>query len=543
MMANATPQTNPVVAGREWLAVLGIAAIILAVINIPYMVGLAQQNAAWAFSGYLFGLDDANTYVAVMRQGANGAWLYQLTYTTEPHSPAFFYLFYLILGKVAAVFVPPTSNEFYAALVFTNHAARMVLNVGLILMMYRFIAAFLEKPQTRLVALMLVCLGGGLGWLLILTGNNNWLGTLPIDLYLPEGYSFYVLFGLPHIALARFSMLAGFLCLFAALRTGQLRFAWLASAWWLLMAIGVPFYVGVLYAVLGAWGLCLLAFQRGQFWPLVRFCVVGAVLPGLILAYLVVLYITEPVWRQFNSQNFLPSPHPLHYVLGYVFFALFAGIALPGYHGAAKADGQTHHWLLLGWLAIAPVLAYLPISIQRRLLEGVLMPLAILAAIGLAVVGKRFRLAAPMGVAFASLTSLTMIVFSTLAVSNPGQEDRLFYPRGANQLMNFLNSAAPAGQIVLTQEGESLLGNYLPARTNLRPYIGQTVETLNYAAKRETVSRFYAGQMTPAEAETFIRENGIAYVVASPGQTTPPYPWLVVLFEAEGYRAWQVALP
>ncbi|MFN8449725.1 MAG: hypothetical protein U0521_14335 [Anaerolineae bacterium] len=45
--------------------------------------------------------------------------------------------------------------------------------------------------------------------------------------------------------------------------------------------------------------------------------------------------------------------------------------------------------MLIGWVLIVPVLVYLPINVQRRMSEAVIVPLAILAAAGLHALAER----------------------------------------------------------------------------------------------------------------------------------------------------------
>src|SRR5690606_39221408 len=135
------------------------------------------------------------------------------------------------------------------------HGARLVFGLALVLATYRFVAMFLRRPATRRLALVLITLGGGLGWVVSLLGAGNLFGSLPVDFIVPEGYTFLILFGLPHLALARSALLLGFLCLLAALRGNPARNALLAGLCWAVMGLAVPFYIAVVYAVLGAWGL------------------------------------------------------------------------------------------------------------------------------------------------------------------------------------------------------------------------------------------------------------------------------------------------
>jgi len=81
----------------------------------------------------------------------------------------------------------------------------------------------------RWLALILVCLAGGFGWLLTLLGKGYWLNSYPVDTILPEGYTFYLLYGLPHLALARAALFGGFLLIFRALALDAVR-QWLPWA-------------------------------------------------------------------------------------------------------------------------------------------------------------------------------------------------------------------------------------------------------------------------------------------------------------------------
>ena len=99
---------------------------------------------------------------------------------------------------------------------------RVVFDILFIIVLYRFIAVFLVAPAARMLALVLATLGGGFGWLLTLAGQTHLLGTLPPEFYIPEGFSFIILFSLPHLALARAALLGGFLALFSAVNDHQI---------------------------------------------------------------------------------------------------------------------------------------------------------------------------------------------------------------------------------------------------------------------------------------------------------------------------------
>ena len=60
---------------REWIIVLIIAFIATALMQTPYVLGYAFAYPKTEFTGLLINLADTS-YLAIIRQGFDGAWLY-----------------------------------------------------------------------------------------------------------------------------------------------------------------------------------------------------------------------------------------------------------------------------------------------------------------------------------------------------------------------------------------------------------------------------------------------------------------------------------
>ncbi|MBE2272588.1 MAG: hypothetical protein IAE80_30420, partial [Anaerolinea sp.] len=319
---------------REWRYVAVFTLIVIILTTLPYVVAWANQSDGWRFGGMLFGVEDGNSYLGKMRLGARGIWEFSLFYTSEVHSSApLFYLPYIATGQVVGRFIPPTDPRLAPALMVAFHALRALCTAILIPVMYAFIAAFVRSIKTRRLALTLATFGGGLGWLLALTGNNGLFGSLPIDVYVPEGFSFLVIFGLPHIALGRAALLG---LLLAVMRTStpprpsmisHVPTLIIAALCGWIVALAVPFYLALAYVILGAWGLAAWAIQRRFPTHLFTRAVIVGVLTLPIFAYFSLQFVTNNAFAMWSSQNDLPSPHPLHYIFGYLLLvipALFA---------------------------------------------------------------------------------------------------------------------------------------------------------------------------------------------------------------------------
>lgn len=494
----------PRITRTEWQRVILFAVLLMILTTFPYLVAWRSQNEDWKFSGFLFGAEDGNSYLTKMRIGAQGTWLFTIRYTSESHDGALLFLPYILLGKLAALFANPDQPDFSTALAVTFHLARIILGILLILLYYRFAAHFLPHPASRMLALLLMTLGGGLGWVLEIAGRGEWLGSLPVDFYVPEGFSFLILFGLPHLELARCGLLGGFLLFF---NDQTWRGSLLAGLAWLMMGVCVPFYIAVLYVLLGCWGLAAWLQTRRFPWPLFWRAITAALVPLPYLLYTSFVFLTNDVMGRWSAQNNLPSPHPLHYLIGYGVLAVPAVVAL---HWVWRKR-ELPHLLLASWIVVAPLLVYLPINVQRRLAEGILVPLSILASAGLSLLFSHRKTWNRARIAVLGLTLPTALLiwlgatFSALHPSRP-----LFNPHPELAAMDRLNRLAPPDAVVLSSKDVS---NYLTVRTDLHTYIGHGPETMNFKQKEQTVKRFFAGELDSLSVENLLKH--VDYILAS----------------------------
>jgi len=187
--------------GRQWAA--GFAVVVMLLTTLPYLLGFASQGEGWRFTGFVFAVEDGNSYIAKMQSGAAGEWLFRTPYSNAIQAGALVYLPFILLGKLAA---PPGMHEQLVAL---YHLFRFAAGFLAILATYDLIAYFIPGERRRLYGLALAVLGGGLGWILLLLGQDTWLDTMPLEFYSPETFGFLQYYGIPHLALGRADMLWG----------------------------------------------------------------------------------------------------------------------------------------------------------------------------------------------------------------------------------------------------------------------------------------------------------------------------------------------
>jgi hypothetical protein len=178
--------------------------LVLLITTIPYWIGFASAGSDWRFAGFIFGIEDGNSYIAKMLSGAAGSWLFRTPYTAEPQGGFLAFLPYILLGKLTSA---PGQHE---QLLVLFQLFRMVGIFMFIFATYEFVALFIDQQGWRKAAVVLVALGGGIGWLFMLFFGKG--DRLPLEFYSPETFGFLSLYGLPHLAVARGLLVWGLVC-------------------------------------------------------------------------------------------------------------------------------------------------------------------------------------------------------------------------------------------------------------------------------------------------------------------------------------------
>lgn len=504
---------------HEWRFVLLLSVVALTITSIPYLLGAALATEERVFGGFVYGVEDCYSYLAKMRQGAEGAWLFHIAYTPEPHPGTLFFPFHLLLGKVAAL-LPGLENNLTARLVWVYHGARVVFGMGLLLTVYRFLAEFTARVAVRRMAWLMVTFGGGLGWLLVALGQTDWLGSVPLDFILPEGFTFLVLYALPHIALARALLLWGILFLLRAWGKSPnhatrftAKWATLAGLLWLAMGLIVPFYVAVAWAVMGAAGVALGLRKRRIPWREARAATVAALISAPVVAYSAWVFTTDPVYAAWAAQNRILSPHPLHYLAAYGLPLLLAAFAV---RDAWRDDGPA--WLALAWVAVVPLLVYLPFNLQRRLVEGVQIPLSLLAALGIAKISNlnlNLNLNLIMVVVLAVLSSTNVMLVAGNCLALRARPAPIYRDAGEVAALDWLDGQVEPDDVVLTAYET---GNYLPARVSARAFIGHGSESVRAGEKKALVSRFFDVTTDAAWRWQLLARYSVDYIFWGPAE-------------------------
>jgi hypothetical protein len=317
-----------------------------------------------------------------------------------------------------------------------------------------------------------------------------------------EGHAALQLWGYLHAALS-IGLMALFLLGIERVLVPERRRPGRGAGWYL----GWSSAAGMIAAWLHPWkGATLLAILAGlaawgRLAPRYRVLVVPAAAIAAPMLYLLILPRIDHDWEVYARDN--AAVHAPLWILAAALLPLLVP-ALAGLRAAPRDDGGR---MLLLWPPAALAVYFLTSQFPYHALQGLAIPLAILA-----VEGYR-RTSLPAWVAVVCVAALTLPGAAFLVdsfrdsrradiapyVLNPGESDAL----------RFLARAPGDGGVL----ARYYLGMTVPPQTGRDTWVGQFPWTPDFEARRAAAEELFSGRMTPAAAQGMVRRIRPAWLL------------------------------
>jgi len=526
---------------REWRWVLVVAGLVVAASTLPYLAGALAQTPDRIFAGSIMDQVDYHTYLAKMWQGFRGEWRYEVPYTTESHEGAYFFTFYLALGHVARLAG--------LGLPLTYQLARVGFGFVMLLIVYRFIALFVVPLRSRRLAFLLATMASGLGWITEILAPTSPGGVSPMEFWLLDGFTYLAVLVVPHFSAAIALLLGIYVLLLRRYDGPSLGEAGLAVLSSVALGLIHP------YALLLADLVPLLYWATSWLWTRqMNWRGTATVLAmGLgqlpILAYDLWIF-RQPVFAGWSAQNVTLSPPLPVYLWGYGLLILPSVVGVVAW----ARRGSPGLAFPVIWIVLVAILAHLPWNLQRRFLEGVQVPLGLLAGVGVAQglfpelhgqkAGGLRWLAMALLLALAPVSNLYLTVGHTLAAA--ARSPALFWSADTIAAVDWLGENSRPEEVILADFEP---GNLIPGRIGHRVVLGHWMETIDYEEKRIAVDQVFAAATSRAERIRLLTLYGVSYLFYGPHEralgdldpTTLNY--LVPVFSRNLVTVYRVDLP
>lgn len=478
----------------NWFPII-LGMLFITIISVPYLVAFQAAGESYRFGGFLLNPIDGNSYLAKMQQGFDGRWRFVLPFTNQQGDGAYLFLFYIALGHLARLL---GSSTF-----FIFHLARVACAILLVYSLWYFFQRVFSQNAAARLAFGLALFASGMGWLAAS------FGIFSADFWVAEGYPFLSAYANPHFPLGLAIMLwflapglksmIGNANSLSSLQVICYIFAGLV------LAISMPFGVVISLVVLVAswvWDLLragrsspdnytllervksnLLKTDRGQ--KLVILVFSG--LPVLIYQYWVTQQ--DPYFAAWNAQNLTETP-PVWDMLIATSPLLLAAVG--GSYYALKSDEPGARTLLV-WVIAGLLLIYLPWSLQRRFVTGLMVPVAGLAAMVLYHLNRRKRI-------FGIITTILMLVLmlpTNLMILVGGfqavasKAESIFLTQAEYDSLMWLKVHTADQAVILASPD---MGLYIPAYTGRKVWYGHPYETPDAVQMENYLLEFFSGE-------------------------------------------------
>lgn len=496
---------------REWIFVIIWSAFVVLLANIPYIYGYVIAPQGKMFMGDARTFIDTNTYLAWMRQAADGQVLFKDMYTTEPHARMFFHPLFLLLGNI--------SRFTTLSLVTVHGISRVLFGFFLLLLIYEFVSYFIEGSFERSLTFILISLSGGFGLL------NLWpsVSAIPESWFLTgwiEGNTFLSIYALPLFSASLLMLIATFLFMLRAFEEGRAIYSVWAGVLCLFLVFTHFFDALIVYPVLIGY-IAVKYFVLSDTEKLksdIRLFLIMFIISCGAGFYNFLVSLIDPVFGEHAWKGAITlSPPFIWYLGGLGFIAILASI---GVFNALFDEGKSEklflrRMFLVVWALMVPLLIYVPISFQRRLVEGVHVPATILAAIGFFYLVKRFNLNARTLAAALIIFTLPNSLYvmhkdmSYLKENSQGRSMAGFIDKDIVDAMDWLKENTLRTDVIFC---DYETGNYVPAESGNVVFIGHSPQTINFDMKWAATKEFFNGTTSDEKRRAILAASGALYV-------------------------------
>ncbi|NIM92002.1 MAG: hypothetical protein GTO17_13770 [Candidatus Aminicenantes bacterium] len=494
---------------KEWLLVIIWSVLVIFLANIPYIYGYLLSTPEKMFLGDARSFLDTNTYLAWMHQAEDGHVLFKNIYTTEPHSRIFLHPLFLLLGNISRV------SGF--SLVAVHSWARIIFGFLLLLFIYVFVSYFVEDRFRRFFSFVIVSLSGGFAWLRFFPSIDR----IPEAWFLTgwsEGNTFLTIYALPLFSLATLMLLASFYFLLRSFEENKTKYAVYGGVIAFFLILDHSYDVLIVYPVIALYVLSRFFVERktSHFKNYLQKTGIFLALSLPAAVYDFASILLNPVFREWAFEASVTlSPHFIWY-LGFFGFLSILSVA-----GILNVISDSEHPLffrrlfLVVWAFSVPFLIYLPFKFQRRLIEGVHVPISILSVLGILFLLQKFewkkKWAVPVFVLLLIPGNFTPLIrdMSYLKQNVSRESVAGFLDKDIYSALKWLEEKTEREDIVLA---DYEIGNYVPALSGNTVYIGHSPETMDFWGKWAKVKNFFHKDSSDAYRKEFLKTEGITYL-------------------------------
>jgi hypothetical protein len=518
---------------RHFFILVTVCACVVAML--PWMIGrVLTPTGAQFYGNSTLAAADPSIYYSYMLQGRAGHLFMYDAFTSEAHQATLIQPVWFLGGQLSRL-LGTTIPDTYALM-------RLLTTPILVWVLWWTVRwMWPDDRRKQRIGLLLTIIASGFGALVMMIGPTSRF--MWPDMWVSEAYTILTLWASPHFILVT----AGILFVLVSIERSWLERSWKKTVVAGVVALAVlsvhPFHVVTWLVVAVLLTLWRWIIQRRFPWRYVGYWAVLLVLASPVLLLYGFQLIADPltIGRAIQNHNESLLPFQVMVGLGIPFCVALWALCVRIWHWQPNTDGSRWALALAGAYGIA---TYLPLMFQRRLGQGMMIAVVLLATPWIVEFWERLRQRAQVtsvvvGVIVVTLLSLSWLEtlsHMTLAYQEDLRRSSALYylSPDVQRLASVLRQTDPH-QPVLSSIIE---GNVLGGLSAHQMYIGYSVETLQFDRKQQLLKEFF-GSMTQTQQRQLLANAGLCYVLDSPwsrsyGQAFRPSEWGDLIIRWQG---------
>lgn len=496
----------------EWYFVAALTLVLMFATVLPLIFDYFTLPLGSFYLGRkLIAPDDQSVYFSYIEQVRAGAFRLENLFVIESGQTLLFNILWLMVGWLTKIFQLPAWAGF--------HLSRLLLIPAFAYFGYGFISYLFNQVKIRKLAFFLLMASAGWGVLLINhfatypqnfhNGSPQW----PLDLWVSESNTFSMLYFSPHFAASILLFLIIIFLMLLAWENNAWRYSFIAGLAALVLFSFHPFNIISIVAVLGLFALYR-AISEKQIWRYAKHYLLLGTLSSPAVLYYWYLVNYDWVTSVRTSQNLTPMPPFSNTVIGYLPLIFFAGLGVLKLV-RAKAFNPKHSFLIV-WAAAQFVIVYLPIPWQRRMIEGLHIPLAMLAALGIVFLTQRFPRLGSQSIFIRA--SLLILIFCLTPLSRVSLDSSMIEAKAGHL---YIDQKEAEAMLWLKKQKDNtdvrVISHFdnstiIAGLAGVTVFAGHVVESPNAAQKKVDIANFYGGNQSPETREEFLDFYNLTYV-------------------------------
>ncbi len=499
----------------EWRFVWFVILLAVIVTSAPYVYGWLTTPGDMQYTGiHELTPGDVNVYYSFIEQARQGNFLFQNLYSPEVKPALLFHPQWNLLAVFA--------EEFNLSNAAAFQLSRIFLLVIFLIILYILFSKFFSEVKWRRLCLIVAVFTTGLGLFIPVFNVNQYLqGEFSVDLWVPEALTFLTIFHNPLFILALIIIISIFLLFMLNQdKSGHSKSA-IIGFLALLLGFIHPYDLFIVFGVLGVYLVSRILFDR-DFVPRLAFLYIKKLaiifliaLPSVLYYYFIYNFIDG--YKGWGSQNVTMSPSFWWYVTGYGLIGVLGLIGL-----ILIIKHRKKEWLFVGtWFVVIALSLYFPLRFQRRMSEGLHVPMVMLAILAIDFIFVRLKNMINGKLSFFLKTifiwlfvvasfSTTVYLIARDMVAYKTKDIPYYLTSSQVNGFRWLKLNAPKDTVILS---ERVVGNFIPAYTGRKVYYGHSDLSSQAEEKKEALQWFFDGtQGSVQEKKQFLRFNSIDYI-------------------------------